>query len=173
VFAVRKTRMSVALAAAVVAAGMAPGCNAQETCPWLNTPTASGALGGPAQVTVVKSGDTVEACAFQLPKGSPIGSMRITVTAAADEQKAHNDLEAQQAHCAAASAIPLKAIGDEAVLCEAGTRKAGAEQVIGRVRNNIFIVTMNEDGPPEHPSLDSPLGAKAQLIAEQVAGALF
>lgn len=69
--------------------------------------------------------------------------------------------------------MPLKGIGNQAVLCGAGTRKSSAEQVIGQIRNKIFVVTMDEGARLEPAPVNNPLAERVQEIAEQVAGALF
>jgi hypothetical protein len=61
---------------------------------------------------------------------------------------------------------PLKAIGNEAVVCSL----KGAAQVVGRVRNRIFTILIT----PASSSIDqSLLREKARDVAEQVAGNLF
>lgn len=160
------------MAAAVVALALVPACHAQDACPWVNVATASGALGGPATGKVLRSGDEIDECSFQLQKGSQIRSLRISVTAASDEQKAAEEFSAHQRQCAS-PAMPLKGIGNQAVLCDAGTRKSSAERVIGQVRNNIIVITMDEGARLDPAPVNNPLAAKAQEIAEQVANALF
>ncbi len=126
-------------------------CGAQQACPWLNQATASGVLEGSATVTTTKS-----ACAFS----GKNGDLRIEVTVTPG---AATRLESLKASCKV-GAKPLKAIGNEAATCST----VGAEQVIGRVRDQLFVITLTMKGfPPEE------IARKSRLVAEQVSGNLF
>jgi hypothetical protein len=72
-----------------------------------------------------------------------------------------------KAHCSG-DATHLQAIGNEAVMCAADTKaQAHGEQVIGRVRDQVFTVTITTS------ARNDALEEKTRNIAEQVAGALF
>lgn len=169
---VRKIRHSIAIAAAVIAVALVPACHAQDACPWVNTATASGALGGPAAAKVLRKDGKVDECVFQLQKESQISSLRIWVEAAADEQQAAQQFSAQERRCAA-PAMPLKGIGNQAVLCDAGTRKSSAERVIGQVRNQVFVVTIDHGARLDPSPVNNAIAEKAQEIAGEVADTLF
>jgi hypothetical protein len=128
---------------------------AEERCPWLNAATAGGVLGGSVQVTV-----TPASCEFVRKAGAQETTLRIEVTAAS----------APNAHCGP-GAKPLKAIGNEAAACSY-EGKAGwmAEQVVGRVRDQAFVVRI---GTNDRSAMAKTLREKARNVAEQVAGILF
>jgi hypothetical protein len=68
------------------------------------------------------------------------------------------------------NATPLRAIGNEALLCSLRSKNQFSEQVVSRVRERAFLVRVssNSSGPERAELLD-----KSQKIAEQVAGFLF
>lgn len=120
-------------------------CRAENACPFLNAATAAGVLGG--EVTVNVRGDT---CLFA--RGA--SELRIEVKTVNLPYKPN----------CAPSPVPLKAIGNEAVICESD----GAQQVAGRVRDRAFFVRLTSN------DIASPaLREKARSVAEQVAGILF
>ena len=136
-------------------------CAAEEKCPWLNAATAAGVLGG-----AVKANVTQTACEFVRLDGSSESSLRIEV----ETLVAPRDFASRPAQCGSA-AEALKAIGNEAVAC-AYSEKTGwkAEQVIGRVRNQAFLVRVSTNDRAATPG---GLREKARKVAEQVAGFLF
>lgn len=73
-----------------------------------------------------------------------------------------------------AKSTPLSSIGNQAVMCSGTTNQnAYADKVVGRVRDQAFIVSVSSSIDND-PSLGPDLRRKlANLIAEQVAGALF
>jgi hypothetical protein len=172
-------------------------CRAQENCLWLNAATAGGILGGAVTFTVshtnpppanlqpanVKSGvgpmsanpsgasyasnavDDAD-CAFH--RQSPIpGELRIKVKTMSEPAKAY---QSYAARCGAHGA-PLKAIGNEAMACDLG-KKANrrSEQVVGRVRDRLFVIDLSVQDPSITQSV---LREKAAAAAEIVAGNLF
>jgi hypothetical protein len=124
---------------------------AEDRCTWLNAATAAGVLGGAVQMTV-----TSASCEFVRQETS----LRIEVAAA----------NAPHVQCGS-GAEQLKAIGNEAQAC-AYEGKPGwiAEQVVGRVRDQAFLVRISTRDQSAAPKL---LREKARKIAEQVAGILF
>jgi hypothetical protein len=67
--------------------------------------------------------------------------------------------------------VPLKAIGNEVFACTAELDERHlAEQVIGRVRNRVFLVRISTNERSLQPGV---LRDKARKVAEQVAGILF
>jgi len=128
---------------------------AQERCPWLNAATAAGVLGGEARMTV-----TPAACEFVRQETSGVVSLRIEVTA----------IDAPHAHCGS-EAERLKAIGNEARACTyEGKPNWIAEQVVGSVRDQAFLVRIATD---DHSAMRKALREKARNVAEAVAGSLF
>jgi len=136
-------------------------CAAEEKCPWLNAATAAGVLDG-----AVKANVTQTSCEFVRLDGSSESALRIEVEALV----ARRDFTSRAAQCGS-GAEPLKAIGNEAVACTHSRKKGQmAEQVIGRVRNQAFLVRISSD---DHAATSAGLREKARKIAEQVAGFLF
>ena len=128
---------------------------AENRCPWLNAATAGGVLGGAVQATV-----TTTSCEFVRQNGAHVAALRIEVAA----------VSAPHAQCASGAA-PLKAIGNEAVACSyEGKQGWIAEQVVGRVRDQGFLVRISTNG---RSSTAKDLREKARTVAEQVAGILF
>jgi hypothetical protein len=137
---------------------------AAEMCPWLNAATAGGFLGGAITDLTVKRakvGDDA-ACNFIRHEGSLVLELRIEVETMLSPAK---DFASYAARCHS-SAVPLKAIGNEALACN----DEGAEQVVGRVRNRAFLVRISTSDGSSQPSA---LRDKARKVAEQVAGILF
>ncbi len=167
--AIQKICMCVVLAATVA---LSVPCRAQNTCPWLNAATASGVLGGQAVEEVSKSGENIETCLFQLQNASSRDSLRISVITAGNAQDAIRELEHYKSHCTS-SAVPLKAIGNEAVLCADDKGKFRGEQAIGRVRNSVFTVAIGTDTVRTPAATNHMLAGKAEKVAEQVADAIF
>jgi hypothetical protein len=110
------------------------------------------------------------ACRFDYHDATASRELRITVDQGKDPSPG---LAAYTTQCSGAAA-PLRAIGNEAVACAVDTKghTHGAE-VIGRVRDQIFTVTVttNMRNDPSMPR--EALEEKTRNIAEQVAGALF
>ena len=136
-------------------------CAAEEKCPWLNAATAAGVLGG-----TVKTSITQSACEFVRRDGSTESALRIEV----ETMVAPREFASRAAQCGS-GAEALKAIGNEAVACSHSEKKGQmAEQVVGRVRNQAFLVRVSSD---DRAAAASALREKARKVAEQVAGFLF
>ena len=99
------------------------------------------------------------ACAFT----SAISELRITVETM---DPPHSEYMKQAEQCGA-DTTPLKAIGNEAVVCSPNARAA---RVVGRVRNRIFTILITTTDSSTASDL---LREKAHAVAEQVAGILF
>jgi hypothetical protein len=136
-------------------------CSAEEKCPWLNAATAAGVLGG-----AVKASVTQTACEFVRRDSSSESALRIEV----ESMGAPREFASRAAQCGS-GAESLKAIGNEAVACTHSDKKGRlAEQVVGRVRNQAFLVRLSTDDRGATPA---GLREKARKVAEQVAGFLF
>jgi hypothetical protein len=145
--------------------GFSLSCVAAESCPWLNAATAGGFLGGAVTgVTInrAKAGDDAT-CNFVRHEGSLVLELRIEIETMRSPAK---DFASYAARCHSA-AVPLKAIGNEALACSDGQL---AEQVVGRVRDRAFLVRIITNDRSSQPSV---LREKARKVAEQVAGILF
>jgi len=126
-------------------------CSAEQACPWMNEATASGILGGSAKATA-KKGD----CEFAAAEGK----LRIDVAVTPEATQHFASLKVK----CGADAKELPAIGNEAVACLAH----GSERVIGRVRDQVFIITLRMKGAEPEALFD-----KSRFAAEQVSGILF
>jgi len=138
---------------------------AAEPCPWLNAATAGGVLGGPitrAPTRRAPAGDD-RSCEFIRQDGSLLFELRIEVETTPSAAK---DFSAYAARCHSA-AVPLKAIGNQALACSDGQL---AEQVVGRVRDRVFLIRIGTNDRSAQPTT---LRDKARKVAEQVAGILF
>ena len=129
--------------------------SAEERCPWLNVATAGGFLGGDVHVTVTSS-----SCEFVRPYEGFRAVLLIEVRPAG----------APHTQCGS-GAVPLKAIGNEAQACDYQAAKGWmGEQVVGRVRDQAFLVRISTDDRSASPKV---LREKTRDVAEQVAGILF
>jgi hypothetical protein len=128
---------------------------AEDRCPWLNAATAAGILSGAAHATV-----TSASCEFLRQSSGHEAVLRIEVSPAS----------APHAQCGS-GAVALKAIGNEAAACTyQGKPGLMTEQVVGRVRDQAFLVRMGSNDPSADAKV---LREKARSVAEQVAGFLF
>jgi hypothetical protein len=145
---------------------------AAETCPWLNAATAGGVLGGTVTTTVTHENANRDdaVCAFALARGEPGAKLRIDVRTM---DPPRSEYTSRAAECGSNPA-PLKAIGNEAVVCSPDEGPGGRRSalVVGRVRNRIFtiLISTTNSSSSETPDL---LREKARAVAEQVAGNLF
>jgi hypothetical protein len=159
-------------------------CHAQTKCPWIDEATARGILGGTVNVSVTTNvthqGDGV--CKFSRQQGNVVYELRISVDIMTDIPKQFPTYLAQ---CPPKSA-PLRAIGNEAVMCSTDAKtdaKPGAspvtkddpfaEKVVGRVRNQAFVVSVSSSVENDASMTRGMRREKANLTAEQVAGILF
>jgi hypothetical protein len=138
--------------------------SAAEICPWLNAATAGGFLGGPVTDSTVKRAKTGDdaTCSYIRHEGSLVLELRIEVETMPSPTK---DFASHRARCHSA-AVPLKAIGNEALACS----DENGEQIVGRVRDRAFLVRI---ATSDRSAQRSALRDKARKIAEQVAGILF
>jgi hypothetical protein len=145
----------------------------QAICPWLNAATASGVLGGAATAVMNLHSAGAGTCRFQLTATPADGSLQIAVSNVEHAGEITKALASDEVRCVSTPA-PLKAIGNEAVVCAEGGAAGQRELVVGRVRNSVFTVELIL-APPRAgaaPATDEA-AEKAESIAEQVAGSLF
>jgi hypothetical protein len=144
-------------------------CRAEGKCPWLNEATAAGVVTGPVKLEMHPAEDGGSICIFRTQRASAVYTLRILVVEMKDPSKG---ISFYQSRCTS-PAISLRAIGNEAVLCAEDAGSFHGEQVIGRVRDNIFIVDVS-DSVAKDPSMTRELlQEKTRSTAEQVAGNLF
>jgi hypothetical protein len=144
--------------------------HAKETCPWLNEATASGFLD--ASVTSVvthseKNKDDAN-CEFTHRDGTRSIVLLIEVETMSEPFMA---FASYKARCGS-DAEPIRAIGNEAILCSLNGKKKEilGQVVVGRVRDRAFMVKITSN---EKSDDRDELRKKARQIAEQVAGILF
>jgi hypothetical protein len=145
-------------------------CKAQAHCAWLNEATASGILNGPVTLDLETAPDDQNICVFtNLKTAKDYSTLRIMIQPLKDVSKA---VSSHKSLCTSAP-VALKAIGNEAVSCSADVGYSRGEQVIGRVRDRLFVVTVSSTIAQDTSATRQLLQEKARTIAEQIAGALF
>jgi hypothetical protein len=134
--------------------------NPPVVCPWLTQGTAAKMLGGDVSVVANVSDSGEGSCKFAREQGSP-DTLEIVVS------------KADLAGCPTNS-IPLRAIGNEAVLCRrSDPRGQGVQMISSRVRDQHFTVTFTTRGREKAVKEQDPQDEPIARIAEQVAGSLF
>jgi hypothetical protein len=155
---------------AVCLAGLPTVAHAANNCDWMNEATASGLLGGDAVGDVSAAAGEPTVCTFTQMTAGVKRTLRITVEIAAD---AHARVGVLAQSCGA-DAAPIKAIGNEALVCAADDRKAGlGERVVGRVRDQVFTITIASSLKNDPVLNRDALKSRIYTAAEQVAGNLF
>jgi hypothetical protein len=145
-------------------------CSAQAHCAWLNDATASGVLNGPVSLDLESAPDDQSICVFtNLKTAKDYSALRIMVQPLKDVGSA---VASHKSLCTSVPVV-LKAIGNEAISCSADVGYSRGEQVIGRVRDRLFIVTVSSTIAQDPSATRQLLQEKARTIAEQIAGALF
>ena len=151
----------------VMACGLiAPAACRAEQCPWLNAATAGGFLGGEVRMSVTPlkaNGDAT--CDFVLTQNSVASTLRIAVYTMSQPAQ---DYTAFVAQCDGVR-TPLRTIGNEAIYCVA----SGKEQIIGRVRDRAFAITIATASASSSRKAGSGPSDEAINLAQQVAGQLF
>jgi len=143
---------------------------AANNCAWITESTASGLLGGDAVGEVSAATGQPTVCTFTQLGAGVKRTLRITVEIAAEP---HVRLAAVAQVCGA-DQLPIKAIGNEAMVCAADDRKAGpGERVVGRVRDQVFTITISTTLKNDTILTREALKARIYTAAEQVAGNLF
>jgi len=145
--------------------------SAENNCPWLNEATAGGLLGGDATGVKTDPGSgQPTVCTFTQQSAGVTRTLRITVEIAPEP---HQRMSAVAQVCGA-DAAPIKAIGNEALVCNADDRKGGmGERVVGRVREQVFTITLASTLKADPILNRDALKTRIYTAAEQVAGNLF
>ncbi len=142
---------------------------ADEVCPWLNSATAGGVLGGTVSTTVTHSsrGNDDASCEYTRRNGPMTYAMHIEIITIKD---VHADMQANFTPCGR-NLTRLRAIGNEAVACSVQDKgREQSEQVISRVRDRAFVVRVSTNDSSLKPFV---IREQARNVAEQVAGNLF
>jgi hypothetical protein len=155
----------------IVLLGITTACEAKNNCPWINEMTASGLLGGEAVGDFTEASTSQPAvCTITQAGAGFTRTMRITVEVTPDT---HARLQSALQMCGK-NAAPLQAIGNEALMCALDTRSAGlAELVVGRVRDQLFTITISTTLKDDLILTRMSLKERAYTASEQVAGNLF
>lgn len=164
--------------------------HAANNCPWLTEATVSGLLGGtvagsytagPAVTTSTSATITPDAgptvrmdqpgtCVFTDKEGSGMRELTVTMEVSPD---AHAKLTGMMQACGASSQL-LQAIGNEAAVCAMDShKKSVSERVVGRVRDQIFTITIHTTVADDPVLNASSLMTRIYTASEQVAGNLF
>ena len=145
-------------------------CHAQLKCPWFSEPTARGVLGGPVSVAVNLKDPGDGDCEFTRQEGAVRHQLIILVITMTDIPRQFATYAAQ----CASKGTPLRAIGNEAVLCSMQTHtNMYAEKIVGRVREQAFVVTVGSSVADDPSFTQKMRRDKAKLLAEHVAGILY
>jgi len=165
------TRVLLRVVIAVCLPAVAAMAHAENKCPWLNEATAGGLLGGDAVGAFTAAANNQPAvCTFMQKEGKDTRELMITVEVNPD---AHTKLNGMMQACGASSQL-LQAIGNEAAVCAMDSRKrAISERVVGRVRDQIFTITISSTVKDDMVLNASTLMTKIYTASEQVAGNLF
>jgi hypothetical protein len=164
----RKLRL-IALGISLI--GLPALCRAANNCPWINEATASGLLGGGAVGAMAESaaGQPV-VCTFTQQDERGKRTLSVAVEIAAD---AHARVVTIAEICGA-NAVPVRAIGNEALLCAADENKNQiGERMIGRVRDQVFTITIGTTLKDDPILTRDELKSRIRVAAEQVSGNLF
>lgn len=139
-----------------------------EACPWLNNATASGIIGAAPVSTVTHENGNPDDATCRFLRNGGQAELRIEVLTM---QTPPSEFASHAAHCGSDS-TPLKAIGNEAVVCrpEGGQRGKRAARLVGRVRNKLFTVLVVTSDSSTSLKI---LREKVRAVGEQVAGNLF
>jgi hypothetical protein len=151
--------------------GVAANCYAKNNCPWINEATASGLLGGDAvnEFTEPSAGQPAVCTITQTGAGFT-RTLRITVEVVPDT---HARWQTAVEACGK-NAASIQAIGNEASMCPLDNHSAGlAELVVGRVRDQLFTITMSTTLKDDLILTRMSLKEKIYTASEQVAGNLF
>jgi hypothetical protein len=146
-------------------------CKAQDShCAWLNDATAAGVLNGNVNLDLETAPDDQTICTFtNMRTAKDYSTVRIMVQPLKDTSNAVTPHESQ----CTSRPVAVKAIGNEAISCSADVGYSRGEQVIGRVRDRLFIVTVSSTMAHDPMMNRQMLKDKAHMVAEQLAGALF
>jgi hypothetical protein len=144
-------------------------CLAESSCPWITKATAFGVLGVSEESPMASVSElNATACNFAYRDGKVTRELRITVEQAKEPGQTFNSYKVKCHQ----GGNPLYAIGNEAMICAADMKGLG-EQVIGRVRDNVFTIAITTSAEHDPAMSRDVLIEKANLIAEQVSGNLF
>jgi hypothetical protein len=143
---------------------------AANTCPWMNEATASGLLGGDAIGNYqASSAGQAAVCTFTEHRDHATRVLRIQVETRPDASVRLRSME----DACRSDGRPLQAIGNEALVCADDRGGRLGEQVLGRVRDQIFTIRVSSSLKNDPTLTRDALQRLISTAAEQVAGNLF
>lgn len=165
-----QTRLWIVLAICI----LFPSICRSESCPWLNAATAGGLLGGEVTMKVIHSSPADTTCEFTLKRDTSISTLQIAVHTMS---AVNREFQQYLAQCGA-GALPLRAVGNEAVECMQSAdanHATKSEQIISRVRERAFVLTwtMPKSDLEASSQAQDDIRERFRNVAEQVAGSLF
>ncbi|HVZ83607.1 MAG TPA: hypothetical protein VG893_08020 [Terracidiphilus sp.] len=168
----RAARSRLVLCLALLLSTLMPASvHAENACPWLNDATASGLLGGTAVGVYTSAAQGQPAvCVFMQQTVAGARMLRLTVETVVEP---HMQLM-KAARVCGTHAVPLPAIGNEAVVCtEWSGKKGNGEIALGRVRDQLFRIALTSSLRRDSELSGKNLRMHLSSAAEQVAGNLF
>ena len=129
-----------------------------------------GILGGDVTLTAKVNDRSEGVCEFSRQQGAAVRQLVVSVNVMTDISKQFRTYLAQ---CPPKS-DPIRAIGNEAVTCTSqGKGHSSAEIVVGRVRDQAFVVSLSSSVGDDPSMTQEMRRQKVNLVAEQIAGILF
>jgi len=164
------SRRALWLILALIGVALPAAAQAPAACPWINLATASGVLDGEASLSLINQSPTNTTCTFEYKSGDEIRTLSVQVIRMVDPGKEYAPYKAQCDR----DATPMRAIGNEALLCPAsGLANAHGLRVVGRVRTNAFILTLSTTAKSSSVMTQQAMEGKIGFVAELVSGNLF
>lgn len=167
----RPLRVRQILLAAACLLGFSVAAHAGNNCPWINEATVSGLLEGNAIGDFNQgSANGPATCTFvsKTPGASRTLSIHVETT-----PNAATRLSSMAKVCGQ-PVEAIAAIGNEAFICAMEHNKeAVVQSVIGRVRDQVFTVSISTSGKDESVVWMADLRTRLAIAAEQVSGNLF
>jgi len=167
----RLSRTVGQLALALCIFALPGSAHAANNCPWINEATVSGVLDGQAVGSFIQGPvGQPSTCNFV---SKPAGGIRMFTISVETVQNAHTRVMGMTKACKQPSEI-LPAIGNEAYVCttEHG-KEAVAELVVGRVRDQVFTISISATGKGNLMLSTQDLKLRISTASEQVSGNLF
>lgn len=169
---IRRAAVRLSLLAILLAPLLSRTARAADNCPWINQATAEGLLGGSAAVAYVPA-STGRPAACSFTRTTSDGRRELLIMVDRTTSAAHDRLAAMEQECGGPSAR-LRAIGNEAVLCgKQGHGARTSESALGRVRDQIFSITLSSTIRDDSDFADENLTVRLTTASEQVAGNLY
>jgi hypothetical protein len=167
----RLLRVAGQLAVALCIFVLPGSAHATNNCPWINEATVSGLLDGQAVGSFIQgSVGQASTCNFVFKTAGGVRTFTINVETVQD---AHTQVMNMAKGCKEPQEV-LPAIGNEAYVCTtAHGKEAVAELVVGRVRDQVFTISISTTGKSDSILSTQDLKSRISIASEQVSGNLF